>query len=40
MKSLVIGANIFVGSAVVRCLLAAGHEVRAFVGRGAGFKIN
>lgn len=34
MKSLVTGANGFVGSAVVRCLLTAGHEVRAFVRRG------
>ncbi|SDY07257.1 hopanoid-associated sugar epimerase [Nitrosomonas sp. Nm33] len=35
MKSLVTGANGFVGSAVVRCLLAAGHEVRAFVRPGS-----
>jgi dihydroflavonol-4-reductase len=35
MKSLVTGANGFVGSAVIRCLLAAGHEVRAFVRPGS-----
>lgn len=35
MKSLVTGANGFVGSAVVRCLLADGHEVRAFVRPGS-----
>ncbi|MDV6343472.1 hopanoid-associated sugar epimerase [Nitrosomonas sp. Is37] len=35
MKSLVTGANGFVGSAVVRCLLAADHEVRAFVRPGS-----
>ncbi len=35
MKSLVTGANGFVGSAVVRCLLTAGHEVRAMVRAGS-----
>lgn len=31
MKSLVTGASGFIGSAVMRCLLAAGHEVRCLV---------
>jgi dihydroflavonol-4-reductase len=35
LKSLVTGANGFVGSAVVRCLLAAGHEVRCLVRPGS-----
>ena len=35
MKSLVTGANGFVGSAVMRCLLAAGHEVRCLVRPGS-----
>jgi dihydroflavonol-4-reductase len=35
MKSLVTGANGFVGSAVVRCLLAAGHDIRALVRPGS-----
>ena len=34
MKSLVTGASGFVGSAVMRCLLAAGHEVRCLVRPG------
>ena len=35
MKSLVTGANGFVGSAVTRCLLKAGHEVRCLVRPGS-----
>lgn len=35
MKSLVTGANGFVGSAVARCLLNAGHEVRCLVRPGS-----
>jgi len=35
LKSLVTGANGFVGSAVMRCLLAAGHEVRCLVRPGS-----
>ncbi|SEO87509.1 dihydroflavonol-4-reductase [Nitrosovibrio sp. Nv6] len=35
MKSLVTGANGFVGSAVARCLLSAGHEVRCLVRPGS-----
>ncbi len=34
-KSLVTGANGFLGSAVTRCLLAAGHEVRCLVRPGS-----
>lgn len=35
MKSLVTGANGFVGSAVIRCLLSAGHEVRCLIRPGS-----
>ena len=35
MKSLVTGANGFVGSSVARCLLEAGHEVRCLVRAGS-----
>ncbi|HND37105.1 MAG TPA: NAD-dependent epimerase/dehydratase family protein, partial [Nitrosomonas sp.] len=35
MKALVTGANGFVGSAVARTLLAAGHEVRTLVRAGS-----
>jgi dihydroflavonol-4-reductase len=35
MKALVTGANGFVGSAVARCLLNAGHEVRCLVRPGS-----
>lgn len=35
MKSLVTGANGFVGSAVARCLLDAGHDVRCLVRPGS-----
>ncbi|MDN5836264.1 MAG: NAD-dependent epimerase/dehydratase family protein [Nitrosospira sp.] len=35
MKSLITGANGFVGSAVARCLLNAGHEVRCLVRPGS-----
>jgi dihydroflavonol-4-reductase len=34
-KSLVTGANGFLGSAVTRCLLTAGHEVRCLVRHGS-----
>ncbi len=35
MKSLVTGASGFIGSAVTRCLLTAGHEVRCLVRSGS-----
>lgn len=35
MKSLVTGANGFIGSAVTRCLLAAGHEVQCLIRPGS-----
>ncbi len=35
MKTLITGANGFVGSAVLRLLLDAGHEVRALVRTGS-----
>ncbi|MFT5134520.1 MAG: dihydroflavonol-4-reductase, partial [Gammaproteobacteria bacterium] len=35
MKTLITGANGFVGSAVLRHLLDAGHEVRALVRAGS-----
>ncbi len=35
MKSLITGANGFLGSAVARCLLNAGHEVRCLVRPGS-----
>lgn len=35
MKSLVTGANGFVGSAVTRCLLAAGHDIRCLIRPGS-----
>jgi dihydroflavonol-4-reductase len=38
MKSLVTGANGFVGSAVARCLLNAGHEVRCLVRAGSDLR--
>lgn len=38
MKSLVTGANGFVGSAVARCLLNAGHEVRCLVRPGSDLR--
>jgi hypothetical protein len=38
MKSLITGAYGSVGSAVVRCLLAAGPEVRAFVRPGSDLR--
>jgi dihydroflavonol-4-reductase len=38
MKSLVTGATGFLGSAVMRCLLAAGHEVRVLVRPGSNRK--
>lgn len=38
MKSLVTGATGFLGSAVMRCLLTAGHEVRVLVRPGSNRK--
>lgn len=38
MKSLVTGATGFLGSAVMRCLLTAGHEIRVLVRPGSNRK--
>ncbi|MEK7779827.1 MAG: NmrA family NAD(P)-binding protein, partial [Pseudomonadota bacterium] len=38
MRSLVTGATGFLGSAVMRCLLTAGHEVRVLVRENSNLK--